>query len=164
MPNFTDAKKREWTVQVTGRTISEAAGRGIDLSADFVMALADAAFRTINRGSHDADGLSAEERERQEQEARSAETKAIMELGAKVLNLRLIGTLVDLCWIGCKHNAAIASGKVSEDDFKEALCGPSLMNAGMATFQALCECFGLKPEKKAAPDPTGAADAAEKSG
>ena len=127
MPNFTDAKKREWTVQVTGRTISEAAGRGIDLNLALL--------------------------------ARAAGGDAL-----ELMTFKTLGQFIDLCYLGCSHNAAIASGKVTEEDFKDSITGESLIPALLATVGAICDCFGLKLEKKAAPDPTGAADADEKSG
>lgn len=117
MSKFIDAQKRDWTVRITGETISAAAARGIDINLALL--------------------------------AKAAEGGNALE----VLSFKVLGQFIDLCYLGCAHNSRIASGKVSETAFKEAITGEALIPAIIATVNAICECFGLKVEASPA-DPT----------
>jgi len=154
---FKDARGRDWSVYITGLTISEAAARGIDLSADFVRGIIAALRATIGAGAQHDDPEAAEDQ-------RDAENTALVELGATVISLRLIGTLVELCWLGCRHHARVQADKVSEREFKEGLHGKSLKAAAFATFNALAECFDMPLQLGEQSDPTEPAASGAASG
>jgi len=162
MAKFKDRRGRDWTVRITGATIEEAAALGIDLSSDFVVALMRALQNTMS-GGDEIDEDATPSQKATAKAAQDAENlRAMTELGAKVLNFKVIGTMVSLCWLGCKHCARAQAEKVSEREFKEGLIGKVLLDAAMATFNALCECFGLEMEMRGAADPTTPAGAGDK--
>ncbi len=115
---FKDQRGREWTVLITGETISEAARAGIDFD---IAEMIDA--------------------------AQSGEP-------LRLASFKFLGQVIDLCWLGCRHNSRVAANKVTEEEFKSALVGEALLPAVMATVQAIAECFGLKVELQES-DPTG---------
>lgn len=166
--HFNDSKGREWTVYITGETIEAAAARGIDLSADFVRGIMAAVRSSFSAPS--AVDLPQGQEPTPEQRAtlaaaeaeREAEAgKALLELGSSVLSLRLAGTLISLCWLGCRHNARVQADKVTEQEFKRGLHGESLIAACVATFNALAACFNLPLQLGGQEaDPTPAAKAA----
>jgi len=162
---FKDSRSREWTVYITGETIERAAARGIDLSADFVRGVV-AAMRSSFAPAPQVDVPPGQEPTAEQREAlaaaaaeREAESgRALMEIGSSVLSLRLAGTLISLCWLGCQHNSRVVAEKITESDFKRGLHGASLVAASVATFNALTECFNLpiRLGGEDAADPTAA--------
>jgi hypothetical protein len=114
---FKDNRGREWTVVITGETISEAWRAGIDLDISMFM---------------NSDG----------------KPKAI-----NLANFKVIGQLLDICWLACRHHSRVKANRVREEEFKAELVGDAFFAAVVATVHGVAECFGMKVELTEA-DPT----------